>query len=81
MVLFLWDWSLVVDEGARRENLVASRLLKAVHGWTDLGLGDYDLYYPRDKAKREVDFLVTRGAAVVPRRSEVCRLSRHQPQP
>lgn len=59
--VFLWDWSLVADEGARRENLVASHLLKAVHGWTDLGLGDYDLFYLRDKAKREVDFLVTRA--------------------
>jgi hypothetical protein len=58
--LFLWDWSMVPDEGARRENLVASHLLKAVHAWTDAGLGDYDLFYLRDKAKREVDFLVTR---------------------
>ena len=58
--VFLWDWSLVADEGARCENLVSSHLLKAVHGWTDLGLGEYDLYYLRDKAKREVDFLVTR---------------------
>lgn len=57
---YLWDWSLVPDEGARHENLVASHLLKAVHLWTDTGLGDYDLFYVRDKAKREVDFLVTR---------------------
>lgn len=42
--MFLRDWSLVADEGARRENMVASHLLKAVHGWTDLGLGDYDLF-------------------------------------
>jgi hypothetical protein len=59
--LYLWDWSLVPDDGARRENLVASHLLKAVHGWTDLGLGDYELYYLRDKNRREVDFLVTRN--------------------
>jgi predicted AAA+ superfamily ATPase len=59
--VFLWDWSLVADAGARRENLVASHLLKAVHGWTDLGLGDYDLFHLRDKTKREVDFLVTRA--------------------
>jgi predicted AAA+ superfamily ATPase len=59
--LYLWDWSLVSDEGACRENLVASHLLKAVHAWTDAGLGEYDLFYVRDKAKREVDFLVTRS--------------------
>ena len=58
--IYLWDWSLVADEGARRENLVASHLLKAAQAWTDIGLGDYGLHYLRDKAKREVDFLVTR---------------------
>ncbi len=59
--LFLWDWSLVADPGARAENLVASHLLKAVQGWTDAGLGTYDLFHLRDKAGREVDFLVTRA--------------------
>ncbi|MFA6108606.1 MAG: DUF4143 domain-containing protein, partial [Candidatus Latescibacterota bacterium] len=58
--VYLWDWSLVADEGMRRENLTASHLLKAVHWWTDLGLGDFDLRYLRDKARREVDFLVVR---------------------
>jgi predicted AAA+ superfamily ATPase len=58
--VFLWDWSLIADEGARRENMVASHLLKAVHWWTDIGLGSYDLHFLRDKNKREVDFLVTR---------------------
>lgn len=33
---------------------------KAVHYWTDQGLGDYGLYYLRDKEKREVDFLVSK---------------------
>ena len=59
--VYLWDWSMVSDKGARYENWVASHLLKAVHGWTDLGLGSYALHYLRDKAKREVDFLVTRN--------------------
>lgn len=58
--VYLWDWSLVADEGMRRENLTASHLLKAVHWWTDLGLGDFDLRYLRDKVGREVDFLVVR---------------------
>jgi len=55
---YLWDWSLVPDPGARRENFVASHLLKAAHWWTDLGLGEYDLFFVRDKMKREVDFLL-----------------------
>lgn len=55
---FLRDWSGVGDEGARAETLVACHLLKAVEGWTDLGLGTFELRYLRDKEKREVDFLV-----------------------
>ncbi|HLA89317.1 MAG TPA: hypothetical protein VJL28_02660 [Gemmatimonadaceae bacterium] len=39
--------------------MVASHLLKAVHCWNDLGLGEFDLHYIRDKQKREVDFVVT----------------------
>jgi predicted AAA+ superfamily ATPase len=57
---FLRDWSAVEDPGARAETLVACHLLKAVEGWTDLGLGRFELRYLRDKAKREVDFLVIR---------------------
>lgn len=58
--LYLWDWSLIEDEGQRHENFVASHLLKAVHFWTDRGLGDYGLYYLRTKDKIEVDFVVTK---------------------
>ena len=57
---YLRDWSLVADSGARAETFVACHLLKAVEGWTDLGLGRFDLHYLRDKEKREVDFLVAR---------------------
>lgn len=57
---FLRDWSGLADEGARAETLVACHLLKAVEGWSDLGLGKFELHYLRDKLKREVDFLVVR---------------------
>ncbi|MEI6242311.1 MAG: AAA family ATPase [Chlamydiota bacterium] len=59
--LYLWDWSLVEDYGARVENFIASHLYKAVHFWTDRGLGEYDLYFLRDKEKREVDFLIVKN--------------------
>ncbi len=59
--IFLWDWSLLTDEGARFENFIASHLLKAVHFWTDRGLGDYDLFYIRNLEKQEVDFVVTKN--------------------
>ncbi len=58
--LYLWDWSQVRDSGARNENFVASHLLKAVHWWTDYGLGDYRLHYLRTKDQKEVDFLISR---------------------
>jgi len=58
--LYLWDWSLVDEEGHRNENLVASHLLKATHFWSDRGLGEYGLYYLRTKDKIETDFLVTK---------------------
>ncbi|MCK5878519.1 MAG: ATP-binding protein [Holophagae bacterium] len=56
---YLWDWSQVADHGQRTENFVASHLLKACHFWTDAGFGTYELFFLRDKTKREVDFLVT----------------------
>ena len=58
--LYLWDWSEAPEGGARFENLVAGHLLKAVHAWTDGGLGTFELRYVRDKDQREVDFLVLR---------------------
>lgn len=59
--VYLWDWSVIDDSGAKSENFVACHLLKAVHWWTDNGFGEYGLYFLRDKEKREVDFLVTRN--------------------
>lgn len=59
--LYLWDWSLVEEEGHRNENLVAGHLLKAVHFWNDRGFGEYGLYYLRTKDKIEIDFLVTKN--------------------
>lgn len=57
--LYLWDWSQVEGEAARFENMVASHLFKSVHLWSDLGHGEFDLKYLRDKEKNEVDFVVT----------------------
>lgn len=57
---FLRDWSTITDVGDRAETFVACHLLKAVEGWTDLGLGKFELGYLRDKERREVDFVVAR---------------------
>ena len=60
---YLWDWSLIDDSGMRAENFVASHLLKAVHWWNDLGMGDFGLYYLRTKDQKEVDFLVSKNGS------------------
>lgn len=57
--VYLWDWSLVRDSGARFENMVASHLLKFCHFLEDAEGYKAELYYLRDVDKREVDFLVT----------------------
>jgi len=54
-------WINIDEEGRRVENLVASHLLKAVNFWTDCGMGQYDLWFIRDKEKQEVDFLVSKN--------------------
>lgn len=59
--VYLYDWSCAEDEGARFENFIACHLLKAAHFWTDIGLGNYDLWFVRDKEKNEADFLVTKN--------------------
>lgn len=46
--------------GARAETFVACHLLNAVETWTNLGFGDFELRYLRDKQKRETDFLIVR---------------------
>ena len=59
--IYLWDWSLNKDIGAKYKNFVANHLLKAIHFWTDTGLGIFELYFIRTKEKKEVDFLITKN--------------------
>jgi hypothetical protein len=58
--LYLFDPTPIPEAGPRFENLVALHLRKLADYWTDLGVGDFDLFYVRDKEKREVDFVLTR---------------------
>ena len=51
------------DLSKRQKNLSALHLLKACHFWTDIGEGVFELFFVRDKEKREVDFLVTKDKA------------------
>ena len=56
---YLWDWSVVENEGARFENLVALHLLKLCHFLEDTEGYRMELHYLRDRAGHELDFLVT----------------------
>jgi predicted AAA+ superfamily ATPase len=56
--IYLYDWGDISSPGARFENLVALHLWKAVQTWTALGETRAELYYLRDKEKRETDFLL-----------------------
>ena len=58
--LYLWDWSMAPEGGARFENLVASQLLKYCHFVEDTEGHAMELRFLRDTDKREVDFVVLR---------------------
>jgi uncharacterized protein len=56
--LYLWDFGEVQDEAKRFENLVACHLLKYCDYLTDVGYGNFELKYLRDKEHHEIDFLL-----------------------
>ena len=68
-----FDWSLVDNEAARFENLVASHLLKWVHYRQDVEGRELELRYFRDVDGREVDFVVLEDGA--PQSLVECKLS------
>lgn len=57
--LYLWDWSVIEDEGAKFENLVASHLLKYAHFLQNSQGFKTKISYLRDNEGREVDFIFT----------------------
>jgi predicted AAA+ superfamily ATPase len=67
-----FDWSLVADEAARFENLVASHLLKWVRYRQDVEGREVELRYFRDVDGREVDFVLLEDGR--PRSFIECRL-------
>ena len=59
--LYLYDWTHIVEEGARFENLVACQLLKYCHFLEDTEGFKMELRFLRDTDKREVDFVVLKN--------------------
>ncbi len=63
--LYFFEWSLLSDTGSRFENLLAVSLLRMAVRFTELGLGNFEIHYIRDKEKREVDFVLVKDNAPV----------------
>ena len=61
---FFYDSSLSIEDGGKKENLVAMTLLKYCHFKQDTTGENWKLYYFRDKEKREVDFIVEKNNVV-----------------
>lgn len=59
--LYLWDWSVVENPGARFENMVASHLLKYCHYMEDTEGYKMELRFLRDINGHEVDFVVIKN--------------------
>jgi predicted AAA+ superfamily ATPase len=57
--LYFYDYCRISDDAFRFENMVAVELSRATTLWNDIGFGEYELWYLRNKEKEEVDFLVT----------------------
>ncbi len=57
--IYFWDWATLTDPGIRFENFVVSHFKRAVDYWNDFGLAKTELFFIRDKEKREVDLLLT----------------------
>ena len=59
--MYLWDWSQVIDEGARFENFVGSLLLKYCQFIEDTKGDRMELCFLKDKDKREIDFILVKN--------------------
>lgn len=59
--VYLFNYPVIDDAGARFENLVAVEFLRAIETWNDQGAGRFSLHYLRNKEKQEVDFLIAQG--------------------
>jgi hypothetical protein len=55
---YFMDWFYAPEGPARLENMVATYLFRACSAMTDMGYGNYKLYYLRTIDKREIDFVI-----------------------
>jgi len=77
--LYLWDWSVTPEGGARFENLVACQLLKYCHFVEDTEGRAMELRFLRDTDKRELDFVVLQDKR--PLFAVECKTGERNPSP
>ncbi len=77
--LYLWDWSLCENIGAKFENMVASHLLKYCHYMEDIQGYKMELRFLRDTDRREIDFVILREKK--PLYAVECKSGEKQPSP
>ncbi|MEA1969128.1 MAG: AAA family ATPase [Thermodesulfobacteriota bacterium] len=56
---YLWDWSEIENDGPKFENMIASHLNKFCDYYYHVYGLKIELWYIRDRERREVDFLIT----------------------
>ena len=61
--IYLMNPAIIEDRAARMENIVAIELSRAVQLWSDMGFGNFNIHYIRNKEKEEVDFLISENNA------------------
>jgi predicted AAA+ superfamily ATPase len=57
---YFFDWTRVEDLSFRFENYVAFELFNLITFWEDNGLGNFELYFVRNRNGQETDFLITK---------------------
>ena len=60
---YFYDWTRAAGKAAIFENYVAVELKSLTDAWVDSGLGNFELFYLRNRDGKETDFLICRNAA------------------
>jgi uncharacterized protein len=57
--VYLFDYAGLDSDAVKFENMVALELFRAVSNWNNLGYGNFNLNFVRNREKEEVDFLIS----------------------
>jgi hypothetical protein len=59
--VYFYNYSIIQDEAAKFENFVAIELKTRVDLWNTSTADKYDMFYLRNREKKETDFLITKN--------------------